>query len=442
MCCMRTQMGEGRTACARQQPDRPAGGCGPERGGGALRWVAATLLLSVAFGACSAGSLPSPSPSPSNIPQPAPTAAPASAGAAAGPAWGRVEVDVPDLDPVGPSVGALRGEGFIAVAPTGRVQAPVVLQSATGTAWRSTGTLPAAADCPTCANYWPTGVASTGDSVVVVGRTRPGDDLVVWTKGTAASWRPLRPLSGAMRGWPIAVAADADNYVIALNGRQPGVLVGSADGVTWTPASLPLPPGTGGREARVAAVAQCGPGFTAVGSTGSDSETRGIFWTSPDGRSWSLSTPLPPGEAFDAVSCGTAATVVLGHSVRPAAEPQLLVWKSINSTAAWRPIDSVPQVRSGTGVIAPYRGGFVVAGLPAAGTGALIWRSADGEEWSPVPVDTVGSNGLSIETATGVAVDGDRAVVVGYAISAGSGNRHDPASEPVMESWTPTDGAG
>jgi hypothetical protein len=172
--------------------------------------------------------------------------------------------------------------------------------------------------------------------------------------------------------------------------------------------------GTSGSD-QVLAVAAGPSGFVSAGSH----DDQPAVWTSSDGRTWAaVSVPLPSGASggvIQQVAVSGSNAVALGqqttaHGIKPLAE------RSGDGGQTWRP---VPFSAPGPGIsftaLAAGQRGFTAAarfgsadGSPAA-SGAAVWSSADGTDWTRLQVSGLtggGSHAVAALAASGSAVTG------------------------------------
>jgi hypothetical protein len=215
-------------------------------------------------------------------------------------------------------------------------------------------------------------VGVTNQSVAQVWRTSNGTDWQRLDAVAALTGSPQEILAGR------AVAVGPHRAVLVgtaidlrhLENRDDGAAWWSDDGASWVRADLRGAGmgGPGDQELRAVAAIDGGPrsgGFLAGGSDG----TSAVVWSSPDGRQWQRSLPLPGGR-------GRAATVT---------------------------------ALAGSGAAGLWAAG-VVDGTPR------LWRSADGSQWKRLslpapPVAGVVASGPAQSVSMGAA-NGQLVVVV------------------------------
>ncbi len=189
----------------------------------------------------------------------------------------------------------------------------------------------------------------------------------------------------------------------------------SVDGITWEPVPSQGNVFTDGKMARVIVG---GPGLVAVGNVEGDDDWAAAIWTSPDGLTW---TRVPHDDAvlgeasMGDVTVGGPGLVAVGDVESGAA-----VWTSVDGTI-WTRVPHDPAVfgdDSDLSMSAVTVGGpgLVAVGLDWSGgstADAVIWTSVDGFVWDRVPHDEDLFGGVGNQAAVSVAVVGTRVVAVG-----------------------------
>jgi hypothetical protein len=139
---------------------------------------------------------------------------------------------------------------------------------------------------------------------------------VLHLTGGMYPWPPSEIMDSEVAGGPGGVVAIAGGITIASTGDTNTVAF-SADGLAWETATLP------GAGVLVSGVAAMQSGFVAVGSSGGDPENP-VAWWSADGLHWTqtLDATAKPGEVFEFVQAGIGA--LLANS-----------WSGLSGPAAW-----------------------------------------------------------------------------------------------------------
>jgi hypothetical protein len=306
------------------------------------------------------------------------------------------------------------------VADTGRMVAvgstngrAALWTSPDGSAW-SRATLPASKD---------PGPQRLADAVhggrgwLVVGGT--GSRPLVLASGDGGAWAPA-PVGKAFDGQvaPSATAANGSAYVV----------VGSAGGTSaaaWTSADLRSWTRSGnagkgdldgGHDApKWMSDVTAGPdGFVAVGGQTTDKMPRPALWTSPDGRSWTLSPSapaLPPGAAQGSLT----KVVTRGNALVATGVAGAYAFVSVSTDGGrtWQPA-ALPGAVPGSQLTAatPTPRGFVLVGT--AGSDVLMWTSPDGRAWRASRPHGLGLDGPGVQRLDGVTVAGPNLLAVGF----------------------------
>ncbi len=223
-----------------------------------------------------------------------------------------------------------------------------------------------------------------------------------------------------------AAAADAAGYVIAghqLMGGRTVAAVWDAPGLTgWQRAAIALP---AAGDSQLNAVTATGKGFVAVGSAG----TRAAAWLSPTGRTWSLVTvPQPPGAAsaqLDFVAASGTTVAATGIEITAAGQRVPFAAVSANGGTTWT-LDELPAPPAArgtaTGVTALAAAGtsFTATGTYGApgSQDVVIWtlaaRAAAGTAWTAASPDGMGLAGPGTHAITALAGAGSTLTGVGY----------------------------
>ena len=223
-----------------------------------------------------------------------------------------------------------------------------------------------------------------------------------------------------------AAAADAAGYVIAghqLMGGRTVAAVWNAPGLTgWQRAAIALP-ATG--DSQLNAVTATGKGFVAVGSAGS----RAAAWLSPTGRTWSLVTvPQPAGAAsaqLDFVAASGTTVAVTGIEVTAAGQRVPFAAVSANGGTTWT-LDELPAppaargTATGVTALAAAGSGFTATGTygTPGSQDVVIWtlaaRAAAGSAWTAASPDGMGLAGPGTHAITALVGAGSALTGVGY----------------------------
>jgi hypothetical protein len=222
----------------------------------------------------------------------------------------------------------------------------------------------------------------------------PAYQPVILTSATGSSWTPASgpsPLTAPGNGLVQAAAGPA-GYVVVGSARTDGTTAPAAwyskNLSTWARAPLPVPGGSGPAGApgsrQVLAVTVAGPGFLAVGSAGNTPAA----WTSRTGSAWDFTAlPLPAGAAgavLTKVTAGGTRAVATGYEWRAGSAPVPFAAISADGGRTWR--DSVlpaPPAPAVVTALAAAGHGFVAVGhtgLPGRQV-MLTWWSSDGLTW-------------------------------------------------------------
>ena len=289
------------------------------------------------------------------------------------------------------------------------------------------------------------GQASPAPSAQAPDPAVPGaSQPVILTSATGTSWTPasgLSPLAAAGNALVQAAAGPAGYVVVgsAGTGGSPAPAAWYSKNLsTWAHTPLPVPggyapPGTPGSR-QVLAVTAAGPGFVAVGSAGSTPAA----WTSRDGSAWAFTAlPLPSGAAGAALTQVTAAgtrAVAAGYEWRAGSAPVPFTAVSADGGRTWR--DSVlpaPPVPTVVTALTAAGHGFAAVGrtgLPGRSV-MLAWWSSDGLTWQDrVPAGGAKGDG---EVGGGALVTQINAVTAGDGTLTGAGFAASTAAEhPIL----------
>jgi hypothetical protein len=260
-----------------------------------------------------------------------------------------------------------------------------------------------------------------------------GNGRAVLTSSDGETWNatPIGPETVGLGAdafpgaFPINDVAVTESSFLALgqlvspNGQAQPLLLVSADGVAWQPATGPaLAPGAPLPE-YFAGVAEAGGG-TVVVTASSDPANRVMVWRSADGTTFD---PVGGAELFPGVDAPVVvrltdvagSLVAAGHDE---ATGDVVVWTSTDG-AAWARVDS--EALGGPGVqsaaVFAQRGGRTLlvgtetpeGGGPMAG---IVWATADGETWQRLPGDAEAPTAPTLQLV-GAAGRGEDVAVVG-----------------------------
>ena len=302
--------------------------------------------------------------------------------------------------------------GFVVAGTSATGQIVAFTSTGTGTAWQPTAPLGDAATESVAG-------ATVGQSGAVV--------AIGYTAGSKSSQQPVfveaapsgsvRPVS--LDAIPGAIVPElAVNGLAADSGQQ--VAVGSADGYpavwrkassgSWALASTQTQVSAYPGLRALTGVTHGSAGWLAVGAPGP------VIMTSADGTTWQPATG--PGTITDdlsgvaavAAAAGPAGYVIVGKLVGQGGACVADVWWSPNLTSWTRAVD-VNDVNGSSQVLAVAAGthGFVSAG--SHNGKPAVWTSADGRSWTtailPLPA---GASGAVLQQ---IAIDGNRVVALG-----------------------------
>ncbi len=237
------------------------------------------------------------------------------------------------------------------------------------------------------------------------------------TSADAGAWQVGKRFAGA----PAAAAAGAASYaVVGAAGGTSAAAWTSADLRTWTrarDAGKGDLDGTGDAPKWMSDVTAGPNGFVAVGGQTKNKASLPALWTSPDGRSWTLSAApaLPAGTAQGSLTKVVArggvlvATGVAGAYVFAAV--------SADGGRTWQPA-ALPGAAPGTALTAVTATprGFVLVG--ATGSDVVTWSSADGRAWRVARPHGLGLDGRGVQRLDGVTAVGANLLAVGFTADA------------------------
>ncbi|MDL4771725.1 hypothetical protein [Actinomadura xylanilytica] len=295
-----------------------------------------------------------------------------------------------------------------------------------------------------------TRLASAGGTTLAVGSG--GGDAAVWTTRDGAAWTRAggSGLTGPGLQRLAAAAYGPSGWIAAGRGAEhgPPILLTSADGTAWKPATLPVPgdgelsgaaygpqgyvavgsaggsatawhsadlrrwTAAGGgdlKDARMLDIAAVSSGYVAVGG---HKDGRLAAWTSPDGKEWTATggPALPAGvtsAAFTHVAARGDTVVALGEG-----NGQGFAATSTDGGRTWRA--QALQAAAVTSVLAGPRG-FVIAGEPSGQgrTDVALWASPDGASWRAIRPHGKGLDGDGAQRLTGLTAVGGDLLAVG-----------------------------
>jgi hypothetical protein len=285
------------------------------------------------------------------------------------------------------------------------------------------------------------GWLAIGQATAPAAAAAAGQQPVILTSAAGTSWAPASSQSplAAPGASLVQAAAGPAGYVVVGSAPAPGgpapVAWYSKNLSTWARAPLASgtysPAGAAGSH-QVLAVTAAGPGFVAVGSAG----IVPAAWTSRTGSAWQFSAvPLPAGTAGAVLTRVTAAggrVLAAGYAWRaglPPASGRPFTAVSADGGRTWR--DSMLPAPRPTVVTALTTAGhgFVVAGRVTVGqAGAqagpvmLVWWSADGQAW-PDGMPAGGGPGRGLVTQLNALTAAD-GTLTGAGFAAGTAAEH------------------
>jgi hypothetical protein len=270
-------------------------------------------------------------------------------------------------------------------------------------------------------------VATMGSSVVVLTETSDytstawlSADGTTWTSERAPLWRfSDRAFGNAQVTWDNRVAG-GPNGIVAIGGQRQDVVGASnvvyfsADARVWQSATLP------GEGASVAGVEAFGSGFVAVGSTES-SQIHPAAWRSDDGLHWTqtLDGTARPGEAFLHVEAGRGGLIANSWS---GPFNKIRSWWTSPDGRSWT-IGTDP-LGGATGDNGPYEGDGTRLLWSTYQVPNQYWISLDGTFWTKLSLsgDTwavTGAATMPFLMRDGVLFRGDAAIRTSWFGSAG-----------------------
>jgi hypothetical protein len=282
----------------------------------------------------------------------------------------------------------------------------------------------------------------------------------VWRHATNGNWSLVSAaVLGGLTGHLTSVAQGPSDWIAVgsmnAGGTVQPLVLGSPDGVTWTP--RPALAGLAGSGAQFLGVAAGPGGYLVVGKQGSGSKERAAFWWSGDLKNWVTGTGLgTPSYAAAAVamnggfiavgamanchtiwlssdgqhwtehdlakpSGATTASlrsvaagpggrfVAAGFAVGGAGDIPIVVSSADGGVHVTQAVLSAPQGPATVTAVTATGTGFVAAGLAGAGKAAraVEWTSRDGLTWSAAtPVAAAGADQITALTDSGGTVAG------------------------------------
>jgi hypothetical protein len=335
---------------------------------------------------------------------------------------------------------AILGEPWITAAPDGGFVAVVsdapnavaVLRSLDGSAWSGVA-VPEEGPCGASAmcRVTPTGIAANAETLVITGQDEAMAVAAVWTSADGERWTRIRTLPDLRDGQLSGLVRTPSGFAAVVNGFEGvGVVLGSADGRSWSVAWLAAPANVS--DGRLNAVVATGGGYAAVGRVG----TTVAAWTSPDGRSWTAATM--PGK--DGIGFGGGLVAHDGElwafvpvDIWQAGSTNAFRWVSTDGGATWAQGGPGPRFNLLRAVLSP-RGGLVAIGRPVtsqAGDSSPIWTSVDGSTWTAASLG--GAASRAHDTVTSIAESNGRLVVAGWIdVDTGASTGNASASERLV----------
>jgi hypothetical protein len=391
--------------------------------------------VAIAVAGCTASATPAPSASSSAQPSVASAStqsAPASAPQASAPtpaptvsqqapsgglprSWTR-SADLLAIDG-SPYVIAAPGGGFLAVVSDAR-RVLIALQSPDGQTWSQISD-PVGTTCvPTAVcGVTPTGLAAGGQTLVMIGRDESMAVAGIWTSPDGKAWTRIRTVPDLHRGDLSGLVATPVGFAAVVNspfGSPPdvGVVIGSADGRSWTVSWLHTQ-GTAAAGSMLDAVAATDAGYAALGTT-----AMGLtVWRSRDGQTWTAKA-LPGGKDI-----GFGGSLVVqdreiwafkAEDIWQSDTANAHRWVSTDGGVSWADGGQGPRFNLLTATIS-LPTGLVAVGSPATSGqagGGPIWTSPDGTAWTAGSMG--GAESRTNDVAESIAESNGRVVVGGW----------------------------
>jgi hypothetical protein len=237
--------------------------------------------------------------------------------------------------------------------------------------------------------------ARCGDGLLVATQGYTGD-TTIWRSTDGATWTSNSAASMSFAGYD-TLAGNASGAVAILS--ETGLAFGR-NGRNWQTVSLP-----GGTAMDVVSVAAFGSGFVAVGATGTTpgSESPAAWW-STDGLHWTRATiQADPGAGFIDVQTGASGLAAMTHS---GGVPGTSSFWTSRDGRSWTISQADPLGTIGTGEgMGGVNGLFSGDGTRLLGYGTITdtgpteyWISLDGTHWTKLS--------LAGDTATAEAAGG------------------------------------
>jgi hypothetical protein len=335
------------------------------------------------------------------------------------------------------AVNAIAAAGTTQVAAGSADGFPALWVSADGgSTWtRAAGATPAVLSGPgeeqlTGVAHGAAGWLAVGDAVSASGTPEPQRPVVVGS-ADGRTWTALdgaAAFTGQGQVVTAAAAAGPAGYVIvgreAAGGRTDAA-AWYARGLTgWQPAAS-APPASG--DSQLNAVTATGKGFVAVGSAG----THPAVWLSATGRTWSLVTLPVPATAASAqlsfVAANGNTVAAAGTEVTAAGQRLPFALVSANRGTTWTPaaLPAPPGTRSAGAnlavtALAAAGGGFTATGTygTPGSEHVVVWTlalgTAPGTAWTAAAPDGMGLAGSGTQAITALTGGGSTLTGVGF----------------------------
>ena len=263
--------------------------------------------------------------------------------------------------------------------------------------------------------------------LIVVGSVgAPEERAAAWVSKDGTTWRRLK------RSWPkdlpVLYAVESLDQLALLAGRDAegqGVVLGSTDGVDWTPTTV-----LGGPMYDLARIPD---GLIGAGVDG----PAAAVWTSSDGTSWSEVTLASAGRAVHVVAGADGTTVASGAITDPDGVATPVVWTTRDhETWSQTALDGLTPGHWSNPSAASTPAGFVVtfADLGQPSRTGHVFSSPDGLTWTETLVDAEGPL-----TAAGSV--GSDALLIGHGqvIRSRDAATWTALSEPTFDGWSVRD---